>query len=182
MKTMINQPWILALLLLSGCAHYQPLYQNPQLSETTHRIMLTHVQDENVSELGRILSELLSNRYSQHEAPSHLLEAKLKDVTILTSPVQPGTSSLRSYSIRASLALSLKNLESAKQYRTTLRETADFLLAARDSQEQVLKTEHNRQKALNRLAHALTARIERFIALELANTEYKQAKSGASSP
>ena len=45
----------------SGCAQYQPLYQ-PQPSAQTahHRIMLTHVQDESVSELGRLLSEVLS--------------------------------------------------------------------------------------------------------------------------
>ena len=100
---------MLALILLSGCTQYQPLYQAQSSAESAHhRIMLTHVQDESVSELGRLLSELLSSRYGQHDSPSHLLEANLKDVTIVTSPVQPGPSSLRSYSVRARLALSSK--------------------------------------------------------------------------
>ena len=55
-----------------------------------HRIMLTHVQDESVSELGRLLSELLSTNMVRMILRSHLLEANLKDVTIVTSPVQPG--------------------------------------------------------------------------------------------
>ena len=90
---MTKHCWMLALMLLPGCAQYQPLYQ-PQPSAQTaahHRIMLTHVQDESVSELGRLLSEVLSNQYGPHDSPSHLLEANLKDVTIVTSPVQPGT-------------------------------------------------------------------------------------------
>ena len=180
---MTKHCWMLALMLLPGCAQYQPLYQ-PQPSAQTaahHRIMLTHVQDESVSELGRLLSEVLSNQYGPHDSPSHLLEANLKDVTIVTSPVQPGPSSLRAYSVRARLALSLKDIATTQHYRTTLREEADFLLADRASQDQVLETEHNRQKALNKLAQALTLRIERFIAQELANTVSNDVVTGDSS-
>ena len=179
---MTKSHWLLALMLLPGCAQYQPLYQPQPSAEGSHnRIMLTHVQDESVSELGRLLSEALSHQYGPHDSPSHLLEANLKDVTIVTSPVQPGASSLRSYSVRARLALSLRDIATTQQYRTTLREEADFLLADRESQDQVLETEHNRKKALNKLAHALTLRIERFIAQELANTESNDTVMGDSS-
>ena len=124
---MTKSYWMLALILLSGCTQYQPLYQAQSSAESAHhRIMLTHVQDESVSELGRLLSELLSSRYGQHDSPSHLLEANLKDVTIVTSPVQPGPSSLRSYSVRARLALTLKDIATTQHHRATLREEADF--------------------------------------------------------
>ena len=83
--------------------------------------------------------------------------------------------------MRARLALSLKDIATTQHTGTTLREEADFLLADRASQDQVLETEHNRQKALNKLAHALTLRIERFIAQELANTESNDAVTGDSS-
>ena len=85
----------------------------------------------------------------------------------MTSPVKAGSSSTRAYKVRAKLKLKVRDLQSTELFRTTIREEADFLLASKDSQDQVLNTEHNRTKALHKLAQILVDGIEVFLADKL---------------
>ena len=154
---------LITLTAAVSCSHYEPLYGQSHIG-TKNQIALGQIRDESVSGLGPILSQKLFRDFSNSDEARYVINGHVQDVSIVTSPVKSTTSSTRAYKVRAKLKLKLRNTNTSKQFTTTLREEADFLLASKDSQDQVLNTEHHRTKALHELAGVLVLRIEQFIA------------------
>ena len=157
---------LIAIVFSMSCSHYQPLYGSGETVQKT-QVSIGEITDRSVSGLGRILSQKLYRGFSNSEQARYIIHGALEDVSIVTSPVKAGSSSTRAYKVRAKLKLKVRDLQSTELFRTTIREEADFLLASKDSQDQVLNTEHNRTKALHKLAQILVDGIEVFLADKL---------------
>ena len=152
----------LLMILTVSCSHYEPLY-GPSHLDTKSQIAIGQIRDESVSGLGPILSQKLFRDFSNSDQARYVINGHLQDVSIVTSPVKPSASSTRAYKVRAKLRLKLQDLRSSKHVTATIREEADFLLASKESQDQVLNTEHHRTKALHELARVLADGIEEFV-------------------
>jgi hypothetical protein len=150
------------MILTVSCSHYEPLY-GPSHLDTKSQIAIGQIRDESVSGLGPILSQKLFRDFSNSDQARYVINGHLQDVSIVTSPVKPSASSTRAYKVRAKLRLKLQDLSSSKHVTATIREEADFLLASKESQDQVLNTEHHRTKALHELARVLADGIEEFV-------------------
>lgn len=159
----------LVSLMTLSCSHYQPLY-GAESARANEVLAVGHITDRSVSGLGEILSQKLYQGFSNQDAPRYVISGTLQDVSILTSPVKPGSSFIRAYKVRAKLKLSLKDLLSKQRFQTTLQEEADFLLANTGTQDRVLDTEQHRKKALHKLAEVFLEGIDAFVADKLAST------------
>ena len=178
---MTRLPALLAMVFAMGCSHYQPIYATGEAIEKSE-VSIDSIRDQSVSGLGRILSQKLYRDFSNSTQARYMLNGELQDVSIVTSPVKPNSSSTRAYKVRAKLKLKLKDLHSAELFKTTIREEADFLLAPNNSQDQVLNTEHNRTKALHKLAQVLVDGIEVFIADTLRNAPRETSNKKGAQP